>query len=250
MPNRALFMQPRIGYFLRRIGDASLVARRGGPVNSSTTPVNPDTRFWDRTARAYAKSPVEDPEGYERSLARVATLLCPEDEVLELGCGTGSTALRLAPRARRYLATDISPEMVAIANEKLVAAPQANLRFAVATAEELSAPGPGFDAVLGFNYLHLVPDLSATLACVYRLLRPGGLFVSKSACVAELNLVIRTSLPILRLIGKAPATVAVFGEVTLLAAIQGAGFQVHAVERHGTKGKGIRAFVVARRPEG
>jgi SAM-dependent methyltransferase len=208
---------------------------------------NPDARFWDREARKYAASPIEDPGGYERTLARVGPLLTPQDRVLELGCGTGSTALRLAPLVGAYLATDLSSEMITIAREKLAREPVPGLRFEVASAEGDPAEAP-FDAVLAFNLLHLVPDLDAALASVSAKLRPGGRFLSKTACITELNVFIRTALPVMRWVGKAPSHVRVFDEATLLRAIQRAGFEVDAVERHGTTAKDVRAFVSARKP--
>jgi SAM-dependent methyltransferase len=207
-----------------------------------------DARFWDRSARAYARSPIADPVGYERTIARVAELLRPTDAAIELGCGTGTTALRLAPLVRDYVATDLSSEMVAIAREKSVDAPIGSLRFDVGTADTAFAPEGGYDVVLAFNLLHLVGDLPATLARVRAMLRPGGLFFSKTACVAELNPLIRLALPVMRLVGKAPATVGVFGEPALRGAIEAAGFEIEAVERHGAKGRDVRVFVVARTP--
>lgn len=76
-----------------------------------------------------------DQAGYEKTLQRVSGLLAPTHTVLELGCGTGTTALRLAPHARSLLATDASPEMVAIARERLHAQPTPGLTFAVADAD-------------------------------------------------------------------------------------------------------------------
>ncbi len=55
-----------------------------------------DAKFWDRAAPKYAASKIADTGGYERSLERMRALLNPDFTVLELGCGTGSTALRLA----------------------------------------------------------------------------------------------------------------------------------------------------------
>jgi ubiquinone/menaquinone biosynthesis C-methylase UbiE len=54
-------------------------------------------RFWDRIARKYAADPIADMAGYEATLQRVQGLLSTEQDVLEIGCGTGTTALRLAP---------------------------------------------------------------------------------------------------------------------------------------------------------
>ena len=59
-----------------------------------------------RSARRYAAAAVSDPRGYERTLRRTRELLEENDHVLELGCGTGSTALRLADGVASYLGTD------------------------------------------------------------------------------------------------------------------------------------------------
>ena len=75
-------------------------------------------RFWDRMAPKYAKSPIKDPLAYSDKLNAVETLLKPTDTVLELGCGTGSTAISLARSVAEYTATDISPAMIGIAEEK------------------------------------------------------------------------------------------------------------------------------------
>ena len=66
------------------------------------------TLFWDRIAPKYAKSPVRDQQAYEATLARTRSYLGAEDKVLELGCGTGSTALILADAVAEYTATDLS----------------------------------------------------------------------------------------------------------------------------------------------
>jgi 2-polyprenyl-3-methyl-5-hydroxy-6-metoxy-1,4-benzoquinol methylase len=218
-------------------------------MNQSLPPTaNADARFWDRTARKYALSPIEDMGGYERTLARTAALLRPTDRVLEVGCGTGTTALRLAAGAGRYDATDISPAMIEIANEKLAADPQPHLTFAAATAADISAPVGGWDVILAFNLLHLVDDLGQTLRQLHEQLRPGGILVAKTALVSELNMLIRAALPLMRLVGKAPPSVRVFDEGTLLTAMRDAGFVVESVERHGTKGGDVRLFTLARRP--
>ena len=87
-----------------------------------------DARFWDRSARRYAAAAVSDPRGYERTLRRTRELLEENDHVLELGCGTGSTALRLADGVASYLGTDFSPAMIAIA-QKAGRRPVAALSF-------------------------------------------------------------------------------------------------------------------------
>ncbi len=212
-----------------------------------------DARFWDRAARKYARSKIADPGGYERTLDRTRTLLEPDNRVLELGCGTGTTALRLAQGVHSYFATDLSPEMIAIAEEKYAAGPIPGLSFATDTAQSLSShtssQAPRFDTVLGFNYLHLVQDLPDTLRCIHAMLTPQGLFISKTPCLGDMNLLIRSVLlPAMRAIGKAPH-VTIFGTNELSKQIEAAGFDLLTTENHATKGKNTRPFIVARRRE-
>jgi len=208
-------------------------------------------RFWDRIAPQYAAGAIADMPGYEATLRRVQALLLASgqaQDVLELGCGTGSTALRLAPLTRRMLATDVSAGMIAIARERLAAQPMAQLSLAVADADAGTWGQACYDTVLAFNLLHLVRDLDQTLLLAARALRPGGLLVSKTPCIAEMNpLIPHLAIPLARALGKAPE-VRCLGERGLTAAIARQGLHVEAVERHGTRGKDIRVFIVARKP--
>lgn len=98
-----------------------------------------------------------------------------------------------------------SAGMIAIANEKRAVGPIPALVFRTATAEALAPEAGHFNAVLGFNYLHLVRNLPGTLRCIYALLAAKGLFISKTPCVGEMNPLIRLALlPAMRAIGKAP----------------------------------------------
>ncbi|PIF77581.1 methyltransferase family protein [Variovorax sp. 54] len=206
-----------------------------------------DARFWDRTSRRYAKSAIADEAGYTRTLERTRALFTPDMRVLELGCGTGTTALRLAGHARSYLSTDISEGMIAIAEEKHAAAPIPGLAFRAATAETLTSSEGSFDVVLGFNYLHLVRDLPGTLRCIHSLLAPQGLFISKTPCLGDMNPLLRVALlPAMRAIGLAPHT-GVFRASALGAQLQAAGFEVLATENHATKGGENRPWIVARK---
>lgn len=205
-----------------------------------------DARFWDRTARKYAKGAIADQAGYERTLERTRGLLGAGDRVLELGCGTGTTALRLARDVQDYLATDISAGMIAIADEKHAANPIPGVVFRNATAEML-APAGEFDAVLAFNYLHLVRDLTGTLRSVHALLAADGLFISKTPCVGEMNLLIRAALlPAMRAIRMAPYA-GVFRVQELVGHVAAEGFDVLAIENHAAKGDDRRPYIVARK---
>jgi ubiquinone/menaquinone biosynthesis C-methylase UbiE len=209
--------------------------------------ITSDARFWDRSSRGYARSRIADPNGYERTLERTRAHLQRGDSVLELGCGTGTTALRLADGVRSYLATDISGGMIAIAEEKLAVESIPSLSFRTATAEELVHEESRFDAVLGFNYLHLVRNVPGTLRSIHVLLNPGGLFISKTPCLVDMNPLIRLlALPAMRAIGKTPH-VSSLGASALERLIIDAGFDVLVRESHASKGKDQRPYIVARK---
>jgi ubiquinone/menaquinone biosynthesis C-methylase UbiE len=206
-----------------------------------------DQRFWDRMARKYARDPIKDMAGYTRTLECTRQWLRETDTVLELGCGTGTTALSLAPSVARLVGTDISGEMITIAREKAGAQGCGNAEFELAPADRTLGANGAFDAVLAFNVLHLISDQSATLQQAVCALRPGGLFISKTPCLSEMNPLLRLAVPVARLVGKAPH-VAFFSAFALERAIENAGFAIIERARHGSGRKDPRIFIVARAP--
>ena len=207
--------------------------------------IEKDTRFWDNAAKKYARSAISDEAGYQRTLKRTCDYLAADDRVLELGCGTGTTALCLAAHVNSYLATDISSEMIAIARKKQKAEPPRGLQFAVGTAEAVPETTL-FNAILCFNYLHLVRDLKDTLHRIHSLLAQGGILVSKTPCVGDMSALIKYAIPVMRAIGKAPYA-GVFEASELELWIKQAGFEIITIEDHATRGNEVRPYIVAQR---
>lgn len=211
-------------------------------------PLTPPTpaRFWDRRADSYAKRPVPDEDAYARTLERVRAHLTPNDSVLELGCGTGTTALKLAQSARSILATDYSAQMIAIAEQKAKRAGIGNVQFRRATSDDPTLQPSSFDVVIAMNLLHLIDDLPAFTARARELVRPGGLFISKTPCIGDRGLFLRGLIPILRALGVAPY-VNFVTERALIAILGAAGFEVLETGMYPRKSRSF--FVVARRAE-
>jgi ubiquinone/menaquinone biosynthesis C-methylase UbiE len=63
-------------------------------------------------ARDYAANPVMAWLGND-TFDRLCRLFPPGSRLLEIGCGTGEMALRLAEAGRTVVATDIAPGMIA-----------------------------------------------------------------------------------------------------------------------------------------
>ena len=200
-----------------------------------------DYKFWDRMAKRYAKSPVSDEAAYQEKLRRTRAVLTPKAKVLEFGCGTGSTAIILAPLVQNYVATDISKEMLGIAREK--AKDIENLQFEQKRLEEVAAPKGGFDAVLAHSILHLLPDKESAIAQVFALLKPGGVFVSSTTCMAKGGFL----KPVLWAGNKAGLLplVEFFGVDALVGAVSAAGFSIEIRWQPAPKSA---LFLIARKP--
>ena len=72
-------------------------------------------------------------------------------ELLEIGCGTGSTAIIHAPYVKRIQAIDISSKMIEIAQRKADASKVENINFEQSAIDEFSVPDQSLDAVLGLS---------------------------------------------------------------------------------------------------
>ena len=102
----------------------------------------------------------------------------PTDNALDVCCGTGDLAIALAKRisAGRVTGLDFNKEMLEIANEKTKMI--GNLFLVQGDAMALPFDDNSFDIVtIGFG-LRNVPDADKALSEIYRVLKPGGQFVS------------------------------------------------------------------------
>lgn len=141
------------------------------------------TKFWNKIAEKYSKQPISDEAAYEKKLAVTRDYLRPDMEVLEIGCGTGSTALLHAPYVKHIHAIDFSANMIAIAQGK--ADHIDNVTFEQATIEDLNIPDQSLDVVLGLSILHLLEDKEVAISRVYQMLKPGGVFITSTVCLGD-----------------------------------------------------------------
>jgi len=200
--------------------------------------------FWNKIAHSYAKSPVRDMASYDQTMERTRAYLNTDDQTLELGGGTGTTALRLADAVGHITSTDISTEMIAIARGKADSEGVDNVTFRRAAINDAAdAHGP-YDAVLAFNLLHLIEDLPGALTDIHAMVKPGGLFISKSGCLAEKGWYLRVMVRAMRMIGKAPYV----GFLTIRDLddqVEQTGFKI--IETRTFPGMAPTRFIVARR---
>lgn len=138
-------------------------------------------QFYDKNAGDYDGAFLNPTEiAISRRFAWLISLL-PSGEslvakdVLEIGAGTGNyTAEILKRRPEALCVTDISEEMLKIADERLG---DDAVFYWEAPAERLPFPDGSFDVMFACACLHHVADPDQTFKEAYRVLRPGGYFL-------------------------------------------------------------------------
>jgi SAM-dependent methyltransferase len=108
----------------------------------------------------------------------------PIEDLLDAGTGTGRMLELLAPHAKRAMGIDVSPEMLAIARDRLAREnlPQVQVRlgdiyrlpFPNGSRGAAGSPAAGFDTVLFHQVLHYLDDPGAAVSEAARVMRPGG----------------------------------------------------------------------------
>lgn len=201
-------------------------------------------KFWDKLAVRYSKRPIANVPAYEHKLKVTQSYMSQDTEVLEVGCGTGSTALIHASKVKHIVATDISSGMLDIARLKALDKGVNNVDFVTSSVEDLRLENP-VDMVLALSLLHLVEDKDFVLSKLYDQLKPGGLLVTSTVCMGESLKIFKYIGPIGKMLGLMP-TLKVFTQQNLKQSILDAGFSIDYQWRPDS---GHSLFVVAKKPE-
>ncbi|MEL6593038.1 MAG: class I SAM-dependent methyltransferase [Bacteroidota bacterium] len=93
------------------------------------------------------------------------------EHILDLGCGTGDLAAKIAEAGAMIVGIDSSAEMIAQAQEKFP-----KLDFAVQGGDRMAFEAE-FDAIFSNAVLHWIPNYQAVIRNMYRALKPGGRIV-------------------------------------------------------------------------
>jgi ubiquinone/menaquinone biosynthesis C-methylase UbiE len=107
---------------------------------------------------------------WERDCARMAAELPARcRRVADIGCGPGNSATQLRDKVASVVAVDPAPAMLRLARRR-----DARLALVRGDAGRLPLRGASVDAVTLHSVLYLLPDRTAALSEIVRVLRPGG----------------------------------------------------------------------------
>ena len=202
-------------------------------------------KFWDKMAKGYAKSAIKDQDAYQRKLDATRQYFNSNTKVLEIACGTGTTAISHAPYVHSVLAMDISSNMLEIAQVKAEEANVDNIEFVRSTIEDFDPGKNQFDVAMAHSILHLLEEPELAMSKVYKALKPGGLFVTSTVCLGDGSFIWKLVLPVVRLLGLAPR-VNTLTRKELDAHFASVGFEI---EDQWAPYKKMTAFIVGRKPD-
>ncbi|MDJ0689836.1 MAG: class I SAM-dependent methyltransferase [Xenococcaceae cyanobacterium MO_188.B32] len=207
--------------------------------------MNNSVKFWDKIAERYAKQPIADEAAYQKKLQLTREYFQPDRSVLEFGCGTGSTAIVHAPYVKHIHAIDVSSKMIEIAQGKADAQNIKNVTFEQLSIDELTVSDETLDVVLGLSILHLLENKEEVIAKVHKMLKPGGIFVTSTACLGDNMKWFKIVVPIGKFLGLMPL-VKVFTAKELADSLTDAGF---AIDYQWQPSKGKAVFIVAKKAD-
>lgn len=145
-----------------------------------------ERRFWDRFA-SYYDSFIDKVfrKTYKAILENIDSDLTISHTVLELGTGTGIIPFAIYSKVSSIVATDISPVMVRVANEKLAKSKIKNIEFQIQDSYNLAFPDKSFDVVIASNLLHLLYEPEKPIQEIKRVMKDNGIFIAPTLCVGE-----------------------------------------------------------------
>lgn len=148
-------------------------------------------KFWNKTARKYdAWIQRAFYDQYVAIKQKLNRHIWPNDQILDIGTGTGEIAFEIAKNASisRCIGADISPDMIDIANKKRAELRQKNVTFQVEDAYNLSFQDAEFDKVICCNALQTMKMPIKAIQECNRVLKPGGEFLSFTYCFGDSGL--------------------------------------------------------------
>ena len=141
--------------------------------------------FWDKQAKRFDDSQKQFEPASKELIARTKEYLNANDNVLDFGCATGTKTFELADGVKHIHGLDFSAEMISEALKKKNEANITNVSFSQGTIFDDDLEKVPFDKIIAFSIIHLLEDSEKVIQRIHELLKPGGLFISETACFKD-----------------------------------------------------------------
>ena len=147
--------------------------------------INKTQKFWDKQAKRYDSSEIQFDPVYKDVITKTRKYLNIADNVLDFGCATGTKTLELAGGIKHIHGLDISTEMINEAIKKKDKANIKNISFSQGTIYNNDFEKASFEKIIAYGIIHLLEDSEKVIQRIHELLKPGGLFISTTACFKD-----------------------------------------------------------------
>ena len=142
-------------------------------------------KFWDKQAEKYDYSERQFDSVFKEIILRTKNHLATDDKVLDFGCATGTKTIELADSVKHIYGLDISSEMVNEANMKIKERTLKNITFTQGDIFDKNFKIASFDKIISYGVIHLLNNSDKVIRRLHDLLKPGGLFISSTACLKD-----------------------------------------------------------------
>ena len=163
-------------------------------------------KFWDLVSNLFGKSEkkIDAASTSFKTIEATKNLLDRNDVVLDYGCGPGTLTIEIAEGVKTIHAIDISSGMIEVAKGKAANRNIENVDFEHSGLFDEQFKKESFDAILAFNILHFIEDTPKVMSRINDLLKPGGTFISATACLGERRTFLSMLMFVLTKIGLVP----------------------------------------------
>jgi len=147
--------------------------------------MNKTQKFWDKQAKRYDYCERQFEPVFKEIIAKTKEYLNANDNVLDFGCATGTKTLELVDAIKHIHGLDISTEMIKEAIKKKNEANIKNISFSQGTIFNNDLEKASFEKIIAYGIIHLLEDSEKVIQRIHELLKPGGLFISTTACFKD-----------------------------------------------------------------
>lgn len=192
-------------------------------------------KFWDKQAKDFADQEQHTQLSENKDFITTLKYLNIDDTVLDYGCATGIISNAIADKVKEIHAIDISSKMIEIAKTKAGERNIENIHYAQGTIFDDSFQKESFNVILAFRILHMLEDIHAVMRRINELLKPGGTFISVSACMGDKKAFLSILVFLASKMRIVPQHINMFKLPELQGIIAGGGFQIVEYEKMNDK---------------
>lgn len=142
-------------------------------------------KFWNLLSKSFDNREKKSDTGPSKLVENTIQYLNSNDVVLDIGCATGTYSFQFARFVKELYGVDISSKMIESAKRRTLELKIENVEFIYTTIFDDKLKRESFDVILAFDVLHFFEDNQLAIKRINELLKPGGIFISTTACLGE-----------------------------------------------------------------